>query len=45
MAFVWAYFRLPETKGRSFRELDILFERRVPSRKFKETVIQETDEH
>ncbi|RSH76957.1 uncharacterized protein EHS24_003895 [Apiotrichum porosum] len=45
LAFVWAYFRLPETKGRSFRELDILFERRVPSRKFKETVIQETDEH
>lgn len=28
MAFlgtVWAYFRLPEMRGRSFRELDILF--------------------
>jgi SP family general alpha glucoside:H+ symporter-like MFS transporter len=22
---VWSYFRLPETKGRSFEELDILF--------------------
>ncbi|KAK9453088.1 putative alpha-glucoside transport protein [Dipodascopsis uninucleata] len=32
---VWAYFRLPETKGRTFAELDVLFEKRVPARKFR----------
>lgn len=31
---VWAFFRLPETKGRTYEELDILFERQVPTRKF-----------
>lgn len=36
---VWAYFRLPETKGRSFRELDILFEDKVPARQFSTTVV------
>lgn len=32
--FVWAFFRLPEPKGRSYAELDILFERRVRTREF-----------
>lgn len=36
---VWAYFRLPETKGRTFRELDILFENKVPARQFATTVV------
>jgi SP family general alpha glucoside:H+ symporter-like MFS transporter len=40
----WAYFRLPEMKGRSYHQLDLLFERRIPARKFKETVITEEDE-
>lgn len=31
---VWAYFRLPETKDRTYEELDMLFERRVSARKF-----------
>ncbi|KAL4994316.1 general substrate transporter [Aspergillus recurvatus] len=31
----WAYFRLPESKGRTFAEMDILFERRVDARGFK----------
>ncbi|KAF5859969.1 hypothetical protein ETB97_002166 [Aspergillus alliaceus] len=35
MTFVWGYFRLPETKGRSFEELDIMFAARVPTRRFK----------
>ncbi|KAK9323817.1 general substrate transporter [Lipomyces orientalis] len=35
LTFVWAYFRLPETKGRSYEEIDILFAKRVPARKFK----------
>jgi SP family general alpha glucoside:H+ symporter-like MFS transporter len=33
--FVWTFFRLPETKGRNFEELDILFAKRVPARDFK----------
>ena len=32
--FVWAFFRLPETWKRSYEELDILFSKRVPARKF-----------
>lgn len=32
--FVWTYFRLPETKGKTFEELDILFARQIPARKF-----------
>jgi SP family general alpha glucoside:H+ symporter-like MFS transporter len=32
--FVWTFFRLPETKGRTFEELDILFANRVPARDF-----------
>jgi SP family general alpha glucoside:H+ symporter-like MFS transporter len=31
-------------KGRSYHQLDLLFERRIPARKFKETVITEEDE-
>jgi SP family general alpha glucoside:H+ symporter-like MFS transporter len=33
--FVWTFFRLPETKGRTFEELDILFMKRVSARDFK----------
>ncbi|WVQ65278.1 uncharacterized protein L199_003454 [Kwoniella botswanensis] len=40
MMAVWAFFRLPEMKGRSYYELDILFERRIPARKFAKTVIE-----
>ncbi|RLL93716.1 hypothetical protein CFD26_103045 [Aspergillus turcosus] len=31
---IWAFFRVPEPKGRSYAELDILFERRVRTREF-----------
>jgi len=34
-----AYFCLPEYKNRSYRELDIMFQRHVPARKFKHTQI------
>jgi SP family general alpha glucoside:H+ symporter-like MFS transporter len=34
MVFVWGYFRLPETRGRTFEELDILFAEKVSARKF-----------
>ncbi|KAF2856942.1 general substrate transporter [Plenodomus tracheiphilus IPT5] len=39
VCFISAYFGLPELKGRSYRELDILFNRKVSARKFKSTVI------
>lgn len=32
--FVWTFFRLPETKGKTFEELDILFARGVKARDF-----------
>jgi len=43
VCWVTAYFGLPELKHRSYRELDILFGRRVPARKFKTTVIDVRD--
>ncbi|TKX23137.1 general alpha-glucoside permease-like protein 1 [Elsinoe australis] len=38
---LWTYFRLPEPKGRTFGELDVLFEQRVSARKFKSTVVNQ----
>ncbi|KAL5341056.1 sugar transporter [Aspergillus crustosus] len=34
--FVWTFFRLPETSGKTFEELDILFANKVGARKFGE---------
>ncbi|KAF1961259.1 maltose permease MAL61 [Byssothecium circinans] len=36
---VYTYFRLPEPQGRTFAELDLLFEKGVPARKFASTRI------
>ncbi|KAI5358645.1 putative major facilitator, sugar transporter, major facilitator superfamily [Septoria linicola] len=41
---IWSFFRLPEPKGRTYGELDVLFEMGVSARKFKTTTIN-TDEH
>ncbi|KAH7309882.1 general substrate transporter [Stachybotrys elegans] len=35
LVFVWAFFRLPETKDRTFEELNLLFAKKVSARKFK----------
>ena len=35
LSLIWTYFRLPEPKGKTYAELDILFERKVSARKFK----------
>ncbi|KAF5534439.1 maltose permease MAL31 [Fusarium mexicanum] len=35
----WAFFRLPETKDRTFEEIDILFARKVSARKFANTTV------
>ena len=38
---LWAFFRLPEPKGRTYAELDILFEKRVSARDFSSTVVDQ----
>ncbi|KAF4554203.1 Sugar (and other) transporter-like protein 44 [Elsinoe fawcettii] len=45
LCLVVAYFQLPEMRGRSYRELDILFERKVSARKFKGTEIDIKEDH
>jgi SP family general alpha glucoside:H+ symporter-like MFS transporter len=34
---IYTYFRVPEPQGRSFAELDLLFERGISARKFAST--------
>jgi SP family general alpha glucoside:H+ symporter-like MFS transporter len=41
MCWLWTYFRLPEPKGRTYGELDVLFERKVSARKFKTTMVDQ----
>lgn len=43
VCFVSAYFGLPELKDRSYRELDILFNRKISARKFKSTIVDIRD--
>jgi SP family general alpha glucoside:H+ symporter-like MFS transporter len=45
-AVVWitCYFGLPELKGKSYREIDILFARKVSARNFGKTKIEEEDD-
>ncbi|KAK4119118.1 sugar transporter-like protein [Parathielavia appendiculata] len=40
---LWTFFRLPEPKGRTYGELDVLFESGVSARKFKSTVVERID--
>ncbi|KAJ4301255.1 hypothetical protein N0V90_003346 [Kalmusia sp. IMI 367209] len=44
LCLIWTFFRLPEPKGRTYGELDVLFEQRVSARKFKQTVVQEFED-
>ncbi|CAK1363638.1 General alpha-glucoside permease [Cercospora beticola] len=37
--FVWTYFRLPETKDRSYEELNILFQEGFSARKFSKVIV------
>jgi SP family general alpha glucoside:H+ symporter-like MFS transporter len=37
---VWTWFRLPEPKGRTYGELDILFEKKASARKFTKAVME-----
>ena len=43
VCWIMAFFFLPELKHRSYREADILFNRRVPARQFKKIVIDVKD--
>lgn len=43
LTIVWAYYRLPEPKGRTCAELDDLFERKIPARQFATTVANPFD--
>jgi SP family general alpha glucoside:H+ symporter-like MFS transporter len=36
---VWAYFRVPEPRGRTYAEMDALFEQKVSARKFASTQV------
>lgn len=38
LAIVWSYFELPETKGRTYAELDALYEDHTKARDFKQIV-------
>ncbi|KAH7320591.1 general substrate transporter [Stachybotrys elegans] len=42
--FVVAFFYLPEMKGRSYREIDILFKRKVPARQWTKTNVDVNDD-
>jgi SP family general alpha glucoside:H+ symporter-like MFS transporter len=39
LSLIYTYYRLPETKGRTYGELDILFFRKTPARQFKTTSV------
>lgn len=49
LCFVYTFFRLPEPRGRTFAELDVLFEHRIVARKFENTHVdvwqEEIDGH
>jgi SP family general alpha glucoside:H+ symporter-like MFS transporter len=42
---IWVFFRLPEPKGRTYAELDVLFEQRVSARKFAKTEVDPFETH
>lgn len=39
LCIAWCFFRLPETKDRTYAELSVLFDDRVPARKFATTAV------
>lgn len=45
LCFIWTFFRLPEAKGRTYGELDILFENKISARKFASTTVDQFAGH
>lgn len=41
LLWLYHYFRLPEPKGRTYGELDVLFENKVSARKFRKTKVDQ----
>lgn len=39
LSLVWSYFRLPEPSGRTYAELDMLFDRGISARQFASTAV------
>ncbi|CAD0096701.1 unnamed protein product, partial [Aureobasidium vineae] len=37
---VWTYFRVPEPKGRTYAEMDMLFDAKISARKFSQTNVE-----
>ncbi|KAK1829134.1 general substrate transporter [Podospora conica] len=44
LCIIYCYFRIPEPTGRSFAELDMLFEKKVSARKFDKTEVNVFEE-
>ncbi|KAK3052185.1 hypothetical protein LTR09_006777 [Extremus antarcticus] len=44
LCIVYTYFRIPEPRGRTFAELDLLFERKISARNFAKTEVDVFDE-
>lgn len=45
LCIIYTFFRIPEPTGRTFAELDLLFERGVSARKFAKTEVDVFGEH
>ena len=43
--FIYVFFRLPEMKGRTYEELDVLFVKKVKAREFSKTVVHAYQEN
>lgn len=41
LLWAWGYFRLPEPRGRTYGEMDVLFQAGVPARKFAKADVEE----
>ncbi|ORY26959.1 putative trehalose transport-related protein [Naematelia encephala] len=41
LCLIWTYFRCPEPKGRTYGEMDVLFEQRISARKFATTDVDQ----
>src|SRR3954471_4496412 len=44
VCFIWCWFRIPESRGRTFEELDIMFEKKIPARQFSKYNLLDTSE-
>jgi MFS transporter, SP family, general alpha glucoside:H+ symporter len=40
ISLVWAWFRVPETRGRTYEELDIMFAKNLKTKEFKNYVVE-----